>query len=243
MNNKPKSLYACVILAMLLPTVGALFYFVILGESPAAKIAYGITKLFTLAWPLLVYFLLEKRMATDISLGSIKAYENTSPWKKHLASLPLGLLTGLLIVGIMFTCYKYTPLGDYVRQCGELVREKTESLGLVEHFWIMAIFISLAHSLLEEYYWRWFIYGRLRHLCPPAIAGILASAAFAGHHYIVLSVWFPLWLTILLGTAVGIGGGLWCWMYQRQKSLLGIWLSHALVDAGIMIIGHELIMS
>ena len=37
---------------------------------------------------------------------------------------------------------------------------------------LLAVFYSAIHSLLEEYYWRWFVFGRLSQLCklPTAIA-------------------------------------------------------------------------
>ena len=40
---------------------------------------------------------------------------------------------------------------------------------------------------------------------------------------------------------VAVGGGVWCWIYQRSHSLLGPWLSHALIDAAIFVVGYRLI--
>jgi membrane protease YdiL (CAAX protease family) len=38
-----------------------------------------------------------------------------------------------------------------------------------------------------------------------------------------------------------LGGVIWSGMYVRQGSLLGVWLSHIIVDFGILSIGHQLL--
>jgi hypothetical protein len=46
----------------------------------------------------------------------------------------------------------------------------------------------------------------------------------------------------LLGGAVGLGGIIWSLLYQRQGTLSGAWLCHAIVDMGIMAIGYKLLL-
>ena len=41
--------------------------------------------------------------------------------------------------------------------------------------------------LLEEYYWRWFLFGGLRRSMPVAAAVVLSSLAFTAHHVILLA--------------------------------------------------------
>lgn len=228
-SGKTKWELLCICLAMVLPLVGSVFYFVILNQGPTAQVIYTTTKVFTLLWPILVVLSLEK---PKLKLGHIN-------WTSHLRAIPLGIITGLLIVALMMVLYKFTLLGDIVRNNSDAIRAKAVDMGFLEHYWTFAIFLSLAHSLLEEYYWRWYIFGRIKRFVKPIFAYGLASLAFAGHHYVVLGVFFGLPMAILLGTLVGIGGLLWCWMFARSKSLLGIWISHGLVDAGIMYIGYE----
>ena len=49
----------------------------------------------------------------------------------------------------------------------ELIRDKIAGFGIdsVWKYALLAVFYSLFHSLLEEYYWRWFVFRQLRHLC------------------------------------------------------------------------------
>ena len=59
-------------------------------------------------------------------------------------------------------------------------------MGTPARYVALAAFLAVAHSLLEEYYWRWFVYGRLRRYVPMAVAMAVSGLAFMGHHVIVL---------------------------------------------------------
>ena len=105
------------------------------------------------------------------------------------------------------------------------------------------MFYSLFHSLLEEYYWRWFVFRQLRRLVPLWPAIVVSALGFMGHHVIVLSEFFKEapWLAWLFSSAVAVGGVFWAWLYERTGSLFGPWLSHLLIDAGIFWVGYDLV--
>src|SRR5262249_33041248 len=111
-------------------------------------------------------------------------------------------------------------------------------------FVLLASFVALAHSFLEEYYWRWFVFGRLRrHVSVPA-AIVVSSAAFTLHHVCVLSVYLPgqFWTAVIpFSICIGVGGAFWAWLYQRTESLYAVWISHILADAAIMVVGYDLL--
>ena len=69
----------------------------------------------------------------------------------------------------------------------------------------------------------------------------IASLAFASHHLVVLSEYFPPGWTALLGACVAVGGGVWCLMYERQRTLTGAWISHVVVDLAILWVGYRLL--
>ena len=63
------------------------------------------------------------------------------------------------------------------------------------------------------------------------------------HHVLVLATFFG-WsspATYVFSLAIAIGGAYWAWLYARSGSLYGPWLSHLLVDAGIFLIGYDLL--
>src|SRR5262249_22023903 len=111
---------------------------------------------------------------------------------------------------------------------------------------LLAGFIAVIHSVLEEYYWRWFVFGRLRRLIRPASAAALASLAFMGHHVVVLAVFIPGWerfftLALPLAFGLGVGGAVWSWLYHRSGSIYAAWISHLIIDASIMAVGYEMV--
>jgi membrane protease YdiL (CAAX protease family) len=125
------------------------------------------------------------------------------------------------------------------------VQAKVASFGVRSPgmFVLLGVFYSAVHSLLEEYYWRWFVFGRLRLLAAKAPAILVSSVGFAAHHVLVLALYFG-WaspLTWLFALCVAVGGAMWAALYDASDSLAAPWLSHALVDAAIFAIGYQLI--
>jgi membrane protease YdiL (CAAX protease family) len=131
------------------------------------------------------------------------------------------------------------PMGQVVATGASQIRSKAASLGILNHYWLFGLFVALVHSLIEEYYWRWFVYGRLRELVRPGSAHALAALAFAAHHIVITTQYFGAAWGLVLGSLVGVGGALWSVMYERQRTLAGAWASHMAVDLGILAVGHK----
>jgi len=221
---------------MIMPIVAAFFYFIVFPTAEEAWGVYVAAKVFILLWPVIALVLIEKKRP---------AWPQRIDWRRHVDAVQWGLLTGLIIVVWGISVFEFTAIGEYVRTYGGAVRSKVAELHLDVPV-VYVLFtgaISLLHSLLEEYYWRWFVYGRLRELIRPSMAYWVAGMAFAAYHYVVLSLYFPALGTFAFGTLVGIGGVLWCWMLQRQQSIVGIWISHLLVDVGVFYIGYKLVFA
>ena len=107
---------------------------------------------------------------------------------------------------------------------------------------MVAMFITILHSAMEEYYWRWFVYGHLRQMVGCWLGHLLAAVAFTGHHLVLMSVLFPFPLALFLSLLTGLGSLIWTRMYQRHGTVLGCWISHLIVDAFLMIVGYRLIL-
>lgn len=216
---------------MIVPFWAALFYFVIFQKSDRAQLLYTLTKIFTLLWPPTAVYVIEKR----------RFLRPKKMFAGHLKSIPLGLLSGVVMAGLIWGFYRFSPLGITVREFAPQIIAKVAALGLLEHYVAFSVFLAVFHSLLEEYYWRWYVFGRLQLLTSWKWSYPLAGLAFAAHHFVVLSTYFPPFLTLISGVGVAIGGIFWCWLYHRYQSLLGCWLSHFLVDVIILYIGFLLI--
>jgi len=127
----------------------------------------------------------------------------------------------------------------------ETVRQKVSGMNLDTplRFAALGVFYSLIHSYLEEYYWRWFVFVRLRDYLPDGQAMLVSSLGFMAHHVILLATFFG-WdspLTWLFSAGVAIGGYVWAWLYRHTGNLLYPWISHLIVDAAIFTLGYFLV--
>jgi hypothetical protein len=245
---------ACAVLfACVFPLLAVLAYFVLL--KPFApwlqQTVYVLAKTLQFAFPAVWAFAVEARLhaVTGTGRGRRSAAPSVAGGESRwggLAGLAAGLAFGLLVAGGMLVLYHawLGPAGylDVAREpLGE--RLSTFAIDSLPRYVLFGVFISLVHSFLEEYYWRWFVFDRLRRLVPTGAAIALSSGAFMLHHVVLLGVYFhwALLPTGLFSLAVAVGGAAWAWLYHRTGSLVSPWLSHLLVDAAIFAVGYQLV--
>jgi membrane protease YdiL (CAAX protease family) len=235
---------------MVFPTVMAWLYFVVVatgnqapGSSPprgpnlALQVAFAAGKFVQFGFPLVFLWFFDR--------GWLK------PAAPNFRGLLFGLGFGLLVsAGIVLLYFLWLDRVLAAVHAPEKVRAKVAEFGLDSPagYLLLAGFISLIHSALEEYYWRWFVFGRLRRHVPVGLAVALASLAFMGHHVVVLAVYMPggtafLTLVVPLALGVGVGGAVWCWLYHRTGSIYSAWVSHLLIDASIMAVGYVMVFN
>jgi membrane protease YdiL (CAAX protease family) len=220
--------------ALTLPTFLVWIYFVLLVPYPPAvqQTAYALGKIVQFAFPL-VWVLGFQRLRLA--------------WKRPTrAGLGEGLAFGLAIsAGILALYQAWLGPTGYLDSAQEPVRARLGGYGLTSlpAYVLFGLFVSLVHSFLEEYYWRWFVFGGLRKLMPVWAAIAVSSLGFMAHHVVVLSTYFG-WGSpgvMLFSLAVAVGGAVWAWIYHHSGSLYGPWLSHLLVDVAIFVVGYEMV--
>ena len=227
--SKPR-IWLALLPAMILPFAASLFYFVFFSRYTFARVLFGATKVFTVVWPVVaVWFVLRGGLPRV-------AFRSAHHWK----AIPPGLLTGAAIALLMWIAMQ-TSLGHVVGSSADAIRAKASELGIMEYFWPLVLFLSFVNSLVEEYYWRWFLFGHLRQVLPVFLAHMLAGVAFAAHHVVITTQFFPMSWGLLIGAFVGVAGVIWSVMYARQQTIMGVWVSHIIADLGIMFIGYNLL--
>jgi membrane protease YdiL (CAAX protease family) len=169
------------------------------------------------------------------------------PSKPTAKGLELGLGFGALVAGTMLLGY-FLVLRDHhlLAQAPEVVREKARGFGVSSplRYLLLAGFLSFVHSLLEEYYWRWFVFGHLRLWIPIWSAIVVSALAFIAYHVVNLDAFFPgkFWTVVVpLSVGIAVGGMVWAWLYGRTGSIYAPWLSHLLVDLAVFAIGYDLL--
>lgn len=225
--------------AIVFPTIVTWIYFILFeGESGFVG---GVCKAIQFAFPACWVFLWMRMSLAESGLPKPSADQTL--WSRRTGLL-VGIGSGIAIVLITFGYYRYAITGSHFDGLVAELDSRVSKLSLDDpwQFAALGAFYSLVHSFLEEYYFRWFVFGRLRSLTRFAPAAIISALSFMAHHVIVLWVFFGFSVhTFFLSFSIVVGGLLWSWQYERSRSLLGPWMSHLFVDAGIFLVGYHMV--
>jgi membrane protease YdiL (CAAX protease family) len=220
---------------MLFPALITWGYFVLAERfaTGTQQTIYLVVKIIQFAFPAVwTYFALREPLRTSRPTAS---------------GVVMGTVFGAVVAGagiVVFNAFlRGTPT---FATAAELMQRKVAAFGIdsTAKYFVLASFYSLFHSLLEEYYWRWFVFQQLERLLPFSIAIVVSGIAFTLHHIVVLAVYFQgrPWLIALFASAIAIGGFFWAWLYHRSGSMFDTWLSHLLIDAGLFFgVGYQLL--
>jgi membrane protease YdiL (CAAX protease family) len=223
------------IFTLLFPSLLTWCYFIALADSPTAvqQGIYAAGKLLQFGFPVIFVVLI--------------AHEPLRfrwRWREGLIE---GVLSGLaLLTSVAVLWFFLSQTGSEI--LGSLVitaSAKVTDLGIDTpvRYAAVGLFYSVVHTFLEEYYWRWFLYGRLRARTSQLTATVVSSLGFMAHHVILMSFytgWDSPW-TYVFSFAVAIGGAYWAWLYERSETLAAPWVSHFFVDVAIFSVGWALL--
>lgn len=231
LETKPAAHLAALTFALFFPTLGAWMYFVQFAGHPLMTPTYVVTKVIQFAFPF-AWILLVQRRTLRLQRPDASGF------------LP-GLAFGAMVAAAMFAVY-FGVLRDHpaMAEAGSTVSAKLAGVGCTTPigFLGIALFYCLGHSLLEEMYWRWFVFHQLDRITSPIVAGVVSSIGFTLHHIILLASYFDNPLAVAaLSLGITIGGAFWAWLYRRTGTLYACWASHLLVDAALMTIGYDLV--
>ena len=155
--------------------------------------------------------------------------------------LLVGTLLGLLMFGLILGAYWF--LGQHWIFLAE-IRHKAQQIGIsnLNIYLIGSIYSVLFNSLFEEFVWRGFVFNKCRILIPGQGAIWLSAIFFTLHHTLGLIFYINDWRIVVLGSlSVLIAGAIWSWSYLTTRSIWPNYISHALADLALAIIGWQLL--
>ena len=222
-------------LALCFPSILTWIYFVALAdaETTIQQVVYTTGKVAQFAFPLFfLAFVVREPLRLPFH-------------RRH--GLVEGILSGLVILASIVSLWRLlvwidSPLlADLVPN----ISAKVVGLGVATpwRYAALGFSYSLFHTFLEEYYWRWFVFGRLRRHAGFGLSITLSSVGFMAHHVIVMGAYAG-WTspyTYLFSVAVAVGGGYWAWLYERSETLVAPWVSHLFVDVAVFSVGFALL--
>lgn len=130
---------------------------------------------------------------------SIKEYFKISSKKQFLISLGLGIAVYIIILGAYFILKNFINL-DNIEDI------LSESLNVdKDNFVFVALYISFFNSLLEEFFFRGFIFLSLLKIAGRSKAYAISALAFAIYHVAIMGNWFNIAIFILAMSGLFIG--------------------------------------
>ncbi|HBL39486.1 TPA: hypothetical protein DDZ10_02335 [Candidatus Uhrbacteria bacterium] len=213
--------------AAVLQAGGAVLYMTVFGHLPAAPWIYGGVKSAMLALPFLAM----------LAGWRPDAFLRGATRRDIFAGVSLGILFFVIILGF----FRLFP--DVFAQAfaDALVRAQAFGIATPTLFIVVGLLFATLHSLFEEFYWRWFVFGALRSLTPHRTAIILSGLAFSLHHIVILLAFTTPALAVLFGLLVGALGSFWSFLYARRGTIITPWISHIIADLAIVVAAYVIL--
>ncbi len=213
-----------VLILLLLPSVAVFTGLVVLNSIFATYILfYGVV---CIAVPLL-----DRVVSLKQTMREFFRYIGFANTRKSL--LP-GLLIGvtfLAAISLFFMVFS-RQLIDTSSMSDTLSRWNVDSGNL-----FVFLFMMIAgNSILEEIYWRGYVFSRLKKLTGPRNTVLLTALFYTSYHLITTITLFSLAQGLLLSAAVFLVGIFWACLRIKYDSIIPAVISHLLADLGLMLI-------
>jgi uncharacterized protein len=233
MNTGVNQRRALLALALLVPAPSIGVALAMLYEPTAGTMVgnatYMASKLWILALPVFWLLVIERGRAS---------------WSPpRYGGLGVGALTGVVIGAAIIAAY--VLFGRELIDA-ETARQAAARIGIDAplRFLALAAYLITINALLEEYVWRWFVYEKCEMLVPRLggwIAVALSAAFFTAHHVLALAAQFDAIVVVIGSVGVFVGGCVWSALYRRYRSIWPGFISHAIVDVAVFIVGWRII--
>lgn len=175
-------------------------------------------------------FVLSVRHKTLLCLSLLRF-----PKKGIPAALALGVFVYLVILGSYFAVKPYFDFSG-------IAQNLTKKAGVTaDNFLPVSLYISFVNSLLEEFFFRGFVFTNLKHLCSRRFAYLFSSALFAAYHVAMMAGWFSPILFLLVMAGLTVGGMLFNYLNERMGTIYLSWLVHMFANFAINTIGFLLL--
>lgn len=153
--------------------------------------------------------------------------------KGFAAALGLGIGIYILIFGAWWILRNWI---DFSGIAGNL----SEDAGVTrDNFLMVSLYISFVNSLLEEFFFRGFLFTNLK--ANRKLAYCFSALAFSLYHATMMIGWFHFLITGLVLLGLFVGGLIFNWLNERFDCIYVSWLTHMFANFSINTIGFILL--
>lgn len=151
--------------------------------------------------------------------------------KGVLLSLGLGVAVYGMILGGYF-------LLRNVFDFSNIVDSLTSNAGVSrENFLYVSLYISFANSLLEEFFFRGFLFTNLKCSANRGLAYGFSAGAFALYHVAMMTGWFSPLLFLLVMAGLAAGGIIFNRLNEKLETICASWIVHMFANFAINTVG------
>jgi len=144
-----------------------------------------------------------------------------------------------LILGfsyLMFIVLFFHVLQDHVLNVEE-TRATLHAWDFNREYVTLLLFLMIfANSIVEELYWRGYIFFRFQEKVKPGKVILLTSLFYASYHLITTINLFSLLYGLIFSTVIFGIGLFWGYLRQKYDSIYVVMISHLMADLGIMLV-------
>ncbi len=154
-------------------------------------------------------------------------------------TLPAAVGLGLLIYGgILGAYFGLRPFFDFSGIADKLSANAGVNRG---NFLWVSLYISFVNSLLEEFFFRGFVFQNLKNTVSRGFAYGFSSICFAAYHVAMMLGWFSPVLFLLAMAGLAAGGCIFNWLNEKTGSVYCSWLIHMFANFAINTVGFLLL--
>lgn len=153
--------------------------------------------------------------------------------QKNGLLLSFGLGVGIYLV-IITAYFLFKNIFDF----SSLTSTLTSTTGVnKDNFIFVAIYISFANSILEEFFFRGFSFLTLKKNTNRKFAYIFSSSIFALYHIAMMIGWFNIIVIILAIIGLFVGGLIFNYFNEKYNNIYLSWIVHMFANFAINTIG------
>ena len=159
-------------------------------------------------------------------------------FKHNRKGFLLAILLGALVYAFILTAFLlFKDVFDF----SSLTSALTSQTGVnKDNFIFVAIYISFANSLLEEFFFRGFAFLTLKKISTRGFAYIVSALMFALYHIAMMIGWFGLPVVLLAMLGLFVGGVIFNYFNEKYDNIYLSWLIHMFANFATNTIGFIL---
>lgn len=151
--------------------------------------------------------------------------------KRLMYSLLLGLGVYLFILAAYFVLKDFINLSNIIEML-----EKNVKVNKDNFLWV-ALYISLINSLLEEFFFRGFIFLNLKSISGRGFAYLISAFVFSLYHVAIMGSWFSPLIFILAMVGLFVGGLIFNYLNEKDGNIYNSWIVHMMANFSINTVG------